>query len=348
MDTTFRTLKDFFRSLGLPLDQDFELTVHRLKGLHGSGPAQAPAFRTNYYAFLLITAGHSHYTIDNQEFECKAGAFYFTNPGHLKSFRIHEPIEGYMLTFSEEFVKQNYAGDFFQQFPFLLHETTPVMQLGGGPVKELGGLLEAMLHEYQGQALYKKAILTNQLLVLLYKTKELLPSHQVAVRSSGRAAELMGQFKALVNRNFADLAAGKATKILSVKELAEALSVHPNYLGNVPGPHPGRGPGPAGQHGQNRIGDRLWAGLYRRGPFCQVFQEIRCHLARTVPQADEGGVVAISIHKLHRIIILAVAVAEPILEFRVHHFFVQKLVDLLHGVAALNFSKRVDAHVKIP
>lgn len=230
---TYRTLKDFFRSLGLPLDQDFELTVHRLKGLHGSGPAQAPAFRTNYYAFLLITAGHSHYTIDNQEFECKAGAFYFTNPGHLKSFRIHEPLEGYMLTFSEEFVKQNYAGDFFQQFPFLLHETTPVMQLGGGPVKELGGLLEAMLYEYQGQALYKKAILTNQLVVLLYKTKELLPSHQVAVRSSGRAAELMGQFKALVNRNFADLAAGKATKILSVKELAEALSVHPNYLGNV-------------------------------------------------------------------------------------------------------------------
>jgi AraC-like DNA-binding protein len=230
---TYRTLKDFFRSLGLPLDQDFELTVHRLKGLHGSGPAQAPAFRTNYYAFLLITAGHSHYTIDNQEFECKAGAFYFTNPGHLKSFRIHEPLEGYMLTFSEELVKQHYAGDFFQLFPFLLHETTPVMQLGGGPVKELSGLFEIMLHEYQGQSLYKKAILANQLVVLLYKAKELLPSHQVAVRASGRAAELMGQFKVLVNRNFADLATGKATKILSVKELAEALSVHPNYLGNV-------------------------------------------------------------------------------------------------------------------
>jgi AraC family transcriptional regulator, transcriptional activator of pobA len=230
---TYRTLKDFFRSLGLPLDQEFELTVHRLKGLHGSGPAQAPAFRTNYYAFLLITAGYSHYTIDNQEFECRGGAFYFTNPGHLKSFRIHEPLEGYMLTFSEEFVKQNYAGDFFQQFLFLLHETIPVMQLGSAPVKELGNLLEAMLHEYQGQALYKKAILTNQLVVLLYKTKELLHSHQVIVRASGRAAELMGQFKTLVNRNFADLAAGRATKILSVKELADQLNVHPNYLGNV-------------------------------------------------------------------------------------------------------------------
>jgi AraC family transcriptional regulator, transcriptional activator of pobA len=233
METLYRTLKDFFQSMGLPLNQDFELTIHRLHGLHGSGPAQAPAFRTNYYAFLLVTAGHSHYTIDNQEFECKAGTFYFTNPGHLKSFRIHEPLEGYMLTFSEEFVKQNHLGDFFQQFPFLLHETTPVMQLSPGPVKELSGLFEAMLHEYNGQALYKKAILTNQLNVLLYKTKELLHSHQVAVPSSGRAAELMGQFKALVNRNFTDLAAGRVSKILSIKELADRLNVHPNYLGNL-------------------------------------------------------------------------------------------------------------------
>jgi hypothetical protein len=52
METIYRTLQDFFKSIGLPLEQDFEMTVHQLKGLHGDGKKQSPFFRTDYFSFL--------------------------------------------------------------------------------------------------------------------------------------------------------------------------------------------------------------------------------------------------------------------------------------------------------
>lgn len=233
METIYRTLQDFFQSINLPLQQDFEMTVHRLKGLHGDGKKQSPLFRTNYYAFLLITGGKSSYTIDGQPFPLQKGAFYFTNPGHLKSFNIEIPLEGYMLTFSEIFVKQNVSGDFFDQFPFLVHETTPVMQLQSAAMKTISDLFEMLLKEYQYQSPYQKAILTNQLFILLYKTKELLQSHKVNIPSSRRSAEIVLQFKTLVNDNFKQLTTGDMEKIWSIKELADKMHLHPNYLTNI-------------------------------------------------------------------------------------------------------------------
>jgi AraC family transcriptional regulator, transcriptional activator of pobA len=233
MDTIFRTLQDFFKSINLPLQQDFEMTVHPLKGLHGAGKKQSPLFRTDYFSFLLITKGQSSYTIDKQEFELGKNSFYFTLPGHLKSFNIQKPLEGYLVTFTETFFKQNYNGDFFQIFPFLLNESTPVMKLSDELVNWLSQLLETMLVEYKGSSTFKQQILFNQLSILLLKTKELLQSHQVNIKASNRSMELVNKFKTILNNNFIALITGKIDKIFSIKEMANSIHVHPNYLTNV-------------------------------------------------------------------------------------------------------------------
>jgi AraC family transcriptional regulator, transcriptional activator of pobA len=137
MSNNFRTLQDFFASINLPMHQQFEMTVHALKGLHGDGKKSAPPFRTDYFSFLLITAGKSSYTIDGQEFQLGSGSFYFTLPGHLKSFDIVEPLEGFLLTFTEAFIKQNLQNNLFDTFPFLINETIPVMQLQHDSLQEI-------------------------------------------------------------------------------------------------------------------------------------------------------------------------------------------------------------------
>jgi AraC family transcriptional regulator, transcriptional activator of pobA len=233
MEIIHRTLKDFFKYINIPLSQDFEMTVHRLKGLHGDKSMKSPLFRSDYYSFLLITGGQSHYTIDGQSFDLSNGSFYFTNPGHLKSFHIEIPIEGFMVTFSEAFLKEGFVGDFFQQFPFLVHETTPVMRLNEEKMLEMMPFFELILQEYNSKNPFKKAILSNQLTTLLYKTKELLLSNKVVIKSANRNNELVNQFKTVLNDNFKDLAKEKTDKILTIKEIADKLNVHPNYLSNV-------------------------------------------------------------------------------------------------------------------
>lgn len=233
METIFRTLQDFFKSIDLPLKQDFEMTIHQLKGLHGDGRKQSPLFRTDYFSFLLITAGKSSYIIDKQEFDLCKNSFYFTLPGHLKSFNIEIPLEGYIVTFTESFLKQDFYGDLFQTFPFLLNETTPVMKLSNEIVLEMSKMFETMIQEYNRESQFKKNILFNHLTILLYKTKELLQSHRVNIKSSSRSMELTNQFKSILNENFRDLLLDKSDKIVSIKEIASALNVHPNYLTNV-------------------------------------------------------------------------------------------------------------------
>ncbi len=209
------------------------MTVHSLAGLHGNGPKVSPLFRTDYFAFLLITGGKSSYTIDKQSFELGAGSFYFTNPGHLKSFNIEIPLEGYMVTFTETFLKENFLGDLFQQFPFLLNESTPVMKLNEAIIDEMTSMFNIMINEYNGSSAYKKAILANHLSILLFKTKDLLQSHQVSIKASSRSMELFNQFKKILNENFKQLLTGNADKIYSIKEIADVMNVHPNYLSNV-------------------------------------------------------------------------------------------------------------------
>ena len=233
MDTPFQSLQDFFRSVGLPLEQNMDLTVHRLGGLHGDRPLASPLFRTNYYSFLLIQKGKGQYTIDNRQFDLGPGSFYFTNPGHLKSFRIEELLDGYMLTFTGQFVKQHFSGDFYTLFPFLIHEPAPVMHLEEALIEELSVIFDQLLREYDGKSMFKSAILTKLLAVLLYKTKELLLTHQVMSGSRNRSTTLVGEFKKLLHENFTELAASRAAKVRSVKEFAELLNVHPNYLTNV-------------------------------------------------------------------------------------------------------------------
>jgi AraC family transcriptional regulator, transcriptional activator of pobA len=233
MEIIHQTLQDFFKRIGLPMSQDTEMTVHRLEGLHGDKPIQSPLFRTNYYSFLLITGGKSAYTIDDLRFDLGENAFYFTNPGHLKSFTIEEPLRGYMLTFTEGFVQQYFVGDFFQQFPFLLNETVPVMSVDAKKKAEIEMIFEMLLNEYARLSPYRNAILVNQLIVLLYKTKELLLTHRAVISVQNRPAELVTSFKNIISDNFKALASGKMTHILSVKEISAQLNIHPNYLTNI-------------------------------------------------------------------------------------------------------------------
>jgi AraC family transcriptional regulator, transcriptional activator of pobA len=205
--------------------------VHRLEGLHGDKPLKSPLFRTNYYTIVLISEGKASYTIDGHTYALQRLAFYFTIPGHLKSFDIQELLSGFMITFSEKFVKQFFSGDFFQQFPFLVQETIPVMYLSEDIFEDIATICAQMQKEYERKSTFKNAVLTNLLSVLLFKIKELLPAYQA--QNISRQEEIVLAFKHLLNENFVNLASSKSSKLWSVKEYADKLHLHPNYLSNL-------------------------------------------------------------------------------------------------------------------
>jgi AraC-like DNA-binding protein len=229
----YNTISDFFRSINLSLEQSMDFTIHSLDKLHGEPPMSSPFFRTNYYTFLIIETGLGHYTIDAHWFPLKSNSFYFTNPGHIKSFTIEENVTGFMITFSESFLKSNYSGVVETDFPFLFEETVPVMYLPKTAFNNLKRLCELLLKEYQEKSPFKEKILAIQLAALLFKTKELLLSYQVKISSANRPAEITQKFKTALNNNFLNIIKGKENIIWNIQTYADHLLIHPNYLSSI-------------------------------------------------------------------------------------------------------------------
>lgn len=225
----FQTLAAFFKSIGLSLKQDEEFTINPLKGLHGKPPIQSPPFRTNYFAFLLIEDADGSYKIDNLHFELKPKSFYFTLPGHLKSFHLQKDSHGYMITFSEKFLRQFHAGDLYKEFPFLLSETVPVMYPPKEVFDDLRNLYKSIYREYTGGSNYKYAIIGNLLFALLLKVKELLKPYQHKVSLANRSGEIVRLFRQSLDNRFRLIAAGKDT-ILNVKDIALELNISQDHL----------------------------------------------------------------------------------------------------------------------
>ena len=229
----YQTLAEFFRSIGLPLDNNEEMTVLDLDGLHGRDPIQSPSFRTNYYAFLLIEDGKGNYKIDEYHFELKPCSYYFTTPGHLKSFNIEKPWTGYIITFTESFFRKYYRGNMTLDFPFLVNETIPVMHLSPGIFTELKQIIQLMQKSYDKFSPYKYQMVVSYLTALLFRTKELLLTHRVFIKGNTRSLQIFNEFRRLVDKNMRGLMAKEASNIWMVKEYADQMNIHPNYLSST-------------------------------------------------------------------------------------------------------------------
>ena len=229
----YNTISEFFKAIHLTIDQDFDFTIHSLHGLHGEPPMSSPYFRTNYHVFILFETGKGHYTIDEHWFPLKPFSYYFTNPGHLKSFTIEEEQTGYMLTFSNSFLNENHPATMELDFPFLFDEPVPVMHLTQFAFFRLRDICDIMIKEYQGNSPFKKKIIANQLISLLFQTRELLQTFKYKIQPINRPAEIAKLFRAALTRNFLDYLKNKGSSLWNTQDYANHLHVHPNYLSNI-------------------------------------------------------------------------------------------------------------------
>lgn len=230
---TYDSISEYFEYFKIAIPQDLDFTIHSLDILQNDSLRKSPLFRTGYFAFLLIEKGSGYYTIDDNWFELKERSFYFTNPGHIKSFAIDKKWEGHILTFTLDFLKPYVVKPVAKEFTFLLEESVPVMYLPTDFFRELRSIFNILLLDYKRNNVYKKEILASQLLAILYKTKGLLRTHRAKVELKGRPAEIVQEFNSLLNDHFLDVLNKKRTYIWNVQEFADQLHIHPNYFSSI-------------------------------------------------------------------------------------------------------------------
>ena len=229
----YNTLSEFYEALDIPLNQDAEFTIHATNQLHQYYPEKSPLFRANYYSFVIIEKGRGCYILDSQSFETRPRTIYFTNPGHIKGFNIVDAYYGYIITFSEKFLKQHIPGTIIDDFPFLLAETVPPHHLSSAEFEPFVALCEQLMAEYQDNSPYKYKILGSLMMVFLLKIKEMYWDDYDPQKEGNQASPIVVGFKGNLETHFRSLVAGESQQLYQVQDFARLQGLHPNYFSTV-------------------------------------------------------------------------------------------------------------------
>ncbi|MBW1294092.1 helix-turn-helix domain-containing protein [Aquimarina litoralis] len=229
---SYNKLSDLYEdeNVGKKISQDSDFTIQRMEIVH-SDPIISPVFRANYFSFILVEKGKSFYTIDHHKFNTKPNTLYFTNPGHLKSFGIEEIVHGFIITFSEEYLKEHVHIDVFDEFSFLLTEIVPPCFLDQSHFSELLHLAEQIIEEQNKKSILKHKIISSLFLVFLLKVKEYLMKDNSFKIAYDRDSAIVNQFKKDLENIFRSK--NLIAKNLQVSAFAETQHLHPAYFSTV-------------------------------------------------------------------------------------------------------------------
>ncbi len=232
--TVHHTISDLYKTLGLPFRQELDFTILSIPDIHPHIPFKSPILRADYFSFILTKDGSGVYSLDDNTFTFGPQTFYFTNPGHLKSYELHESKDAFIITLSEKFLREYVHPEIYDEFPFLLAEVVPPKKLSNNDFEDFETLYDQILKEFQKESDYKNRILGNLLSVLLLKIKERFWSSYDPIEEGNRASHIVQSFKRLLEQEFKDILGREyVDQKMQAQYLAKKMNLHPNYLNAV-------------------------------------------------------------------------------------------------------------------
>ena len=155
--------------------------------------------------------------------------YYAQNPNCL-----FDAKEAYIITLTENFLRENVHPDIFGEFPFLLAEIVPPKELSQNNFQEFDTLYKQLLNEFNNDSEYKNKILGNLFGVLLLKIKEKFWLNYNPIEEGNRNSQIVKSFKQLLESEFRKVLKNEQNETkLRVQDFAESLNMHPNYLNSV-------------------------------------------------------------------------------------------------------------------
>jgi AraC-like DNA-binding protein len=227
-------ITDLYHTLNLPYSQDIDFTILSIPDIHPEIPFKSPRLRADYFSFIITKAGSGIYYLDDEKFPFSSGTIYFTNPGHLKSYELHECSESYIIVLSDNFLRENVHAEIYTEFPFLLAETVRPQKMSEPDFDEFSLLYRQIFIAFNKESGYKNKILGNLFTVLLLKIKEKYWLNYNPIDEGNRNSEIVKSFKKLLDTEFRKVIDNDRNgNRLQVQYFAEQLHLHPNYLNSV-------------------------------------------------------------------------------------------------------------------
>src|SRR5262249_55160957 len=154
--------------------------------------------RKDYYMFVLVRNGSSRHWIDTTRYTLKDNTFYISSPWQVQVKEQTKPLEGIILSFSEEFLNMDERKTLQQlpviKNPFNAHE----FSLQPSDFLFIEDILLKMWVEYQAKSEWRHTMLLSYLRVLsIYISR--LYTEQFFQNAGAKERKLLQRFKHLID-----------------------------------------------------------------------------------------------------------------------------------------------------
>jgi len=180
--------------------------------------------RKDYYFLAFVRKGDSRHWVDLVPYTLKPQTFYFSTPPQVHLKEQSNPLEGYLLSFTEEFLKV-YDNAVLKELPLLLNRyNRHELSLSQADAVFIEDLMVKMLQEFNSNNDWKNGILASYLHILLIYTSRLYVA-QFHDDDKNPGRRLLREFNTLVHRDF--------SKHHQVADYAAQLHISPGHLSEV-------------------------------------------------------------------------------------------------------------------
>jgi len=192
------------------------------------------------FEIIWIKSGAGSLTFNTQNLQVLENALYCLPPGQYRKLESSNSMEGYYISFTQNYLKLLGSPIDFSLFLFRNNEeqVVPIVH----PDFDMEDILIKMQYEFSGRHFLKTEILKSMMKVFLIYLSRQLEEEDNEKRCYETDKEIVRKFQALVEKHI-------VTKKL-VSDYADELCVTPNYLNSIVKKHTGL---PASRYIQRHI-----------------------------------------------------------------------------------------------
>jgi len=190
--------------------------------------AKSSVHTLTYYDLTFITEGEGTFSIDSKSYKASPGDVFFSKPGEIRNWDIHNILNGQALIFEDEFLSSFFKDPLFVQHLsfFNLEKTSSKIHLAENLYTHILELLQNIKEEID----HFKQNDEHVLRALLYEILMLL--NRIYLQNTEQEEESKKRHSLYLNR-FIHLVDSTLKEHRSVQYYAEKLCITPNYLNEL-------------------------------------------------------------------------------------------------------------------
>ena len=214
----------------MPQGDDF--SIMRIEDQPDTKRVEMPLFRCNFFRVVFFTNPGVAFQLGEEQLESSANSVYFSYPGKLESWRTSQKIHGYLVCFTNEFIRHDsHEVSLSRLHPFFSFESASLLNLQDAQAEALKPDLEDMLRETESTHPDRfEMIRLNLLQYLIRLRRYYLSSHEKLAGNLQNSHKILHNFRSAIDLHFEKLAKGEANVMPSVSLMAEKVFLNPSYL----------------------------------------------------------------------------------------------------------------------